>query len=128
MAITLHGDRTDNTDLLTSRPAFSASQDGDQTVTAETFTKVEFDTEAFDTDSKYDTSNYRFTPGVAGFYQFNLAIRGSSDTLAIVALYKNGSAFKRKVVGGHKYAALSIICESDADDYFEHMVIQQAQL
>ena len=98
MAITLHGTRTDNTDLLTSRPAFSASQNGDQTVTAETFTKIEFDTEAFDTDSKYDVSNYRFTPTVAGYYQFNLAMRGASTTINIIALYKNGSIFKRKVV------------------------------
>lgn len=119
MAITLHGTRTDNTDLLTSRPAFSASQNGDQTVTAETFTKIEFDTEAFDTDSKYDVSNYRFTPTVAGYYQFNLAMRGASTTINIIALYKNGSIFKRKVVEGHKYAALSIIDVADADDYFE---------
>jgi hypothetical protein len=105
--------------ITSSQPLFSASMNGDQSVSAETFTKVEFDTEIYDTNSAYDTSIYRFTPGVAGYYQFNLAIRGSSDTLAIVALYKNGSAFKRKVVGGHKYAALSIICESNATDYFE---------
>ena len=27
-------------------------------------------TEFYDTDSKYDTSNYRFTPGIAGKYNF----------------------------------------------------------
>ena len=120
MAIILHGDRTDNTDLLTSRPSFSARIASDQSVSAETFTKMAAATEDFDTDSVYDAStNYRFTPGVAGYYQFNLGMRGSSDTIAIIALYKNGSIFKRKVSSGHKYAALSIIAVADADDYFE---------
>ena len=120
MAITLHGDRTDNTDLLTSRPSFSARIASDQSISAETFTKVAAATEDFDTDSKYDAStNYRFTPTVAGYYQFNLSMRGASATINIIALYKNGSIFKRKVTEGHKYSALSVIAVADADDYFE---------
>ena len=31
-------------------------------------TKVQFDTEIFDTDNAYDNYNYRFTPQVAGKY------------------------------------------------------------
>ena len=52
MSIILHGDRTDNTDLLTSRPSFSARIASDQSISAETFTKVAAATEDFDTDSK----------------------------------------------------------------------------
>ena len=120
MAIVLHGTRTDNTDLLTSRPSFSARISSNQTVSASTFTKMACATEDFDTDSKYDaTTNYRFTPTVAGYYQFNLGMRGSSSSTNIIALYKNDVLFKRHVVEGHKFATLSIICVSDADDYFE---------
>ena len=119
MAITVHGDRTDNTDLLTSRPSFSARISSDQSISAETFTKVAAATEDFDTDSKYDNSAYKFTPGVAGYYQFNLSMRGASSTINIIALYKNGSIFKRKVTEGHKYSALSVIAVADTDDYFE---------
>ena len=120
MAITIHGDRTDNTDLLTSRPSFSARISSDQTVSASTFTKMACATEDFDTDSKYDaTTNYRFTPTVAGYYQFNIGMRGSSSTTNIIALYKNDVLFKRHVVEGHKFATLSIICVSNTTDYFE---------
>ena len=46
-----------------------AKMSADQTITDNTLTKVQFDTEIFDTDSKYDhSSNYRFTPTVAGTY------------------------------------------------------------
>jgi hypothetical protein len=106
--------------ITSSQPSFSARISSDQTVSANTFTKMACATEDWDTDSKYDaTTNYRFTPTVAGYYQFNLGMRGSSDTIAIIALYKNGAIFKRKVVEEHKYATLSIIAVADADDYFE---------
>ena len=50
-------------------PAFLAKMSADQDVTSQTKTKVEFDTEVYDTDGKYDHStNYRFTPTVAGTY------------------------------------------------------------
>ena len=40
-------------------------------------TKVQFDTESFDTDNAYDNStNYRFTPTVAGKYYFMLHVYG----------------------------------------------------
>ena len=53
----------------TNAPAFLAKMSGDQTVTDETRTKVQFNTEVYDTDGKYDHStNYRFTPAVAGTY------------------------------------------------------------
>ena len=120
MAITLHGTKNDNTDLLISAPSFSARISSDQTVSATTFTKMECATEDWDTDSKYDNvTNYRFTPTVAGYYNFNLAIRCNSTGPNIIALYKNGAIWKRKVTTGHQYASLSILVTADADDYFE---------
>jgi len=108
------------TNIASVQPSFSARISSDQTVSASTFTKMQCATEDFDTDSKYDaSSNFRFTPTVAGYYQFNLGMRGSSSTTNIIALYKNDVLFKRHVVEGHKFATLSVICVSDADDYFE---------
>jgi len=50
-------------------PAFEAYLSSSQTVTDATNTKVQIDTELFDTDNCYDNStNYRFTPNVAGKY------------------------------------------------------------
>ena len=50
-------------------PAFSAKMSGSQTISHNTETKVQYDTEVFDTDSAYDHStNYRFTPQTAGKY------------------------------------------------------------
>ena len=61
--------------LPTNTPAFFATMSADQTgVLDSTFTKIQFDTERFDTDSAYDaTTNYRFTvpTGKGGKYFFS---------------------------------------------------------
>lgn len=79
-------------------PAFSAYRAASQTVTTGTYTKVACDTEEFDTNSNYDpTTNYRFTPTVAGYYQVNGQINiyaASGMTRAFVGVYKNGSIAK----------------------------------
>lgn len=75
-------------------PAFRAYQSSAQSVANTTFTKISFDTEVFDTASCYDTSNYRFTPNVAGYYYIKGMVRytGTSDGKVLVArIYKNGS-------------------------------------
>jgi predicted aconitase with swiveling domain len=71
-------------------PAFSAYLSSSQTVTSGTWTKVAANTKEFDTASCYDNStNYRFTPNVAGYYQVNGGISSaSSATGIIVNLYK----------------------------------------
>ena len=61
-------------------PAFLAKMSGDQTVTDENRTKVQFDTEVYDTDGKYDHStNYRFTPTVAGTYVLHAQVNAESN-------------------------------------------------
>lgn len=53
-------------------PAFSAYRGGpNQALTTGTYTKVQLNIEEFDTNNNFDSStNYRFTPTVAGYYQF----------------------------------------------------------
>lgn len=76
-------------------PAFSATQSASQTIPNATNTKIQFNTETFDTNSNYDTTNYRFTPTVAGYYQVNgnVQIQASSGSFMLLSLYKNGSPF-----------------------------------
>ena len=54
----------------TAAPAFSAYRTGTQSgISVATLTKVQINTEVFDTNNNFDsTTNYRFTPTVAGYY------------------------------------------------------------
>jgi hypothetical protein len=85
------------TPSASSGPAFRAFRSSTaQSFTTNVFTKVQFNGETFDTDSCFDsTTNFRFTPTKAGYYQVQATIEfgGSADTLSQVQLYKNGSAY-----------------------------------
>lgn len=75
-------------------PAFRAFLTNTQTFSNSTWTKVQLNNETFDTASCFDsTTNYRFTPTVAGYYQVNAvcAFNGSSSGFAATAVYKNGA-------------------------------------
>ena len=78
-------------------PAFSAYLNSAQTISANTFTKITLNAEEYDTANAFDsTTNYRFTPQVAGYYQFNAMVSILTTTCNIIpALYKNGSAYIR---------------------------------
>lgn len=77
-------------------PAFSANRSGSQSVANATFTKVQYNSEEFDTNSCYDpTTNFRFTPTVAGYYQVNAAVSWSfTSGITFAVIYKNGSQAK----------------------------------
>jgi hypothetical protein len=100
-------------------PAFSAYlSSASQTMTAATWTKVILNSENFDTNSNFDsTTNYRFTPTVSGYYQFNCQINAASGSNTSVqgSIYKNGAAYTKFSV----YATSAIL-----DDW----MIQQGAL
>jgi hypothetical protein len=77
-------------------PAFSAYQSTTQSVNSGTITKVQLQTEEFDTANAFDsTTNYRFTPQVAGYYQVNGNIGWNiTSGQSVISIYKNGSRFK----------------------------------
>jgi hypothetical protein len=84
------------TGVASTGPAFSAYNSTGQTITTATWTKATFDTEEFDTNSNFASS--RFTPTVAGYYQFNYEVDvygGGNNVYGVPALYKNGTAVKR---------------------------------
>jgi len=78
--------------LNAAGPAFSAYQSSAQTIAA-SFTKMQFQSETFDTNNNFDsTTNYRFTPTVAGYYFVTAQIWASSGSISVQpAIYKNGS-------------------------------------
>ena len=82
-------------------PAFEAYLSSDQNLADSTYVKLQFDTKGFDTDNCYDNStNYRFTPTVAGKYLVYGAMEGdaagtNSMYRVILAIYKNGSSVAR---------------------------------
>jgi hypothetical protein len=92
-------------------PAFSVYMSADQTTTAGTWTKVTFNTEEYDTANCFDSStNYRFTPTVAGYYQINCMLSAQTGiNTNDIGLYKNGSLFKfQRVLGASNFIELVI--------------------
>ena len=53
-------------------PAFMVKLSGTQNITTGTWTKITFDSEVYDTNSAFASN--KFTPGVAGKYNFYLGI------------------------------------------------------
>jgi hypothetical protein len=73
-------------------PAFRAEPSTNQSVTSGTYTKVDFATEIFDTNSNFASS--RFTPTVAGYYFISSAVYAvfsSSGSYIWALIYKNGT-------------------------------------
>jgi hypothetical protein len=85
-------------------PAFSATNNATQTLTNAVSTKVALQVETFDTNSCFDsTTNYRFTPNVAGYYQINAIVymyaTGTSKSMSYTtSIYKNGSMYLRQAI------------------------------
>jgi hypothetical protein len=81
-----------------NQPAFSAYASATTSTTNITFTKVAINTEEFDTNNNFDsTTNYRFTPTIAGYYQVSGAITWATSATGygIASVFKNGAEFKR---------------------------------
>jgi len=120
---------------MTNAPAFEAHLSSSQSLTDATTTKVQFNTEIFDTDNAYDNStNYRFTPQVAGKYFVYADV--NADPVATAGLvsvslfiYKNGSEFRTHELNFNSNytrrfsAAISCVIDMNgSSDYLEIFV------
>jgi hypothetical protein len=101
-------------------PAFSAWQSVAQTFANATFTKINFQTEEFDTNNNFASST--FTPTVAGYYQVSGGLyMGTTLGIVIVSVFKNGGAYKRlagtstPVNGTHTYGSCLVYCNGSTD-------------
>lgn len=67
--LTSNGSGVISGSTLSNTPAFFAYMSGDQNISNNSMTKIQYNTKDFDTNSMYDnSSNYRFTPTIAGKY------------------------------------------------------------
>ena len=111
-------------------PSFSAGAGSTQSISSGVWTKIQVNTEEWDTASCYNTSTYRFTPNVAGYYRINgtYELLSGSPTRVIVSIYKNGSEFKRgndlsvssgNLSGGAAPVVSALIYLNGTTDYVE---------
>jgi len=113
----------------TLAPAFSAYGQGNQSLSTATWTKVTLGYEEFDTNNNFDsTTNYRFTPTVAGYYQINATLNHNATvtnpTRVRTAIYKNGSQYKRMDTLGDASSYVtnsisSVVYMNGSTDYIE---------
>ncbi len=117
---------------LTNTPGFHAFLSANQEGLSDASTvKVNCNTERYDATGVYDnSSNYRFTPGVAGNYFIYGAVLLTADSTsnmreAEVYIYKNGSSIGKTTfnyVDNYSQVAtptISIVDTADDDDYYE---------
>jgi hypothetical protein len=111
-----------------SGPAFYAYRTtSQQSFSQNTWTKVQLNGEKFDTDNCFDsTTNYRFTPNKAGYYQVTggVYVTKSAQSQGIMSFYKNGSdyqIFYNNVNTSNEYANgnSSLVYLNGTTDYLE---------
>ena len=134
----LYGDQTYKTEPTggVNTPGFAATNNSAQSISDNTQTIIQFNTEIFDSDSTYDTSAYRFTPAVAGKYYWYIDVSGYSNSddgieKFHLRLLKNGSAVYQSYVdyGGTADAIrepqqnIVGVVDLDADDYIEAAIL-----
>ena len=108
-------------------PAFQAkfADSTTQSISNSVDTKVQFTEEVFDTDSAYDnSSNYRFTPGVAGKYFLYASIRNTTNTdfdIFRISIRKNGTQIQTFMNINRRQQSVNISAtvDSNTTDYFE---------
>ena len=129
--------RVDLTHLYPT-PLVNVRMDTSPTFSHNTATKLVLDTEIVDSDGKFDNStNYRFTPTVAGYYFVHTQIEFVNTAgQSYIDIRKNGSADNSNIGRGAQGKAddannentpsLSTIVYLDADDYIESFAAQES--
>lgn len=118
---------------VAKNPTFYVYLGTGMTPTRLTWTKVSLNTKVFDTENCFDTTNYRFLPTVAGYYQINLVSRmnssGAAEGSYISSLFKNGSEYLRlqelpylNFTYGSALGGSTIVYMNGTTDYVESYV------
>jgi hypothetical protein len=124
-----------NTNVASNGPAFRAIRiTSQQVISTATATKVQFNSKTFDTNSNFDsTTNYRFTPTVAGYYQLQACLQ--TDSFATgdlqILIYKNGASTNfvnvpTTIPANPSLAISDISYANGSTDYFEIYVYQNS--
>lgn len=95
-------------------------------ITSGVITKVQLDTEIYDPNSRFDTSNYKFVVVKEGYYMINTKVTWSAsvvDKKYTSFIYKNGVADTRSIQHSSRVDNLDIlnvnILYLDKNDYVE---------
>jgi len=116
-------------------PAFSAYNNATQSISTGTWTKLVCNTKKFDTSTPpaFDnTTNYRFQPLVAGYYQVNVSAYCYPSATGIVqsAIYKNGTSYLSNGAPnssqGPQVGTSSLIYMNGTTDYIEAYQFQNS--
>ena len=112
-------------------PAFDVYANNGQGITSSTATKVQLANKVIDTNNCFDsTTNYRFTPTVAGYYLITASFCLSATnyfTIGTALVYKNGSPYRN--LGGnfnggtgamnYSMGSLTFVVQMNGTDYLE---------
>jgi hypothetical protein len=108
-------------------PTFRARRTTAQSINQNTWTKMQLSTEDWDTASNFDpTTNYRFTPTTAGYYQIQAEAVGVAASASgfNASIYKNGASYlgANLTIGADGYAGITIAGQvyfNGSSDYVE---------
>ncbi len=119
---------------FTNQSAAKACRTTNQSIANTTETKIQFNTELFDTQNEFDsTTNYRFTAKNDGIYIISTSayiVMSSASKYAEIAIYKNGAKELRTIA--HTASTVSIVpnltttMQLNANDYIEITVYHNA--
>ena len=116
------------------QPAFLATKSGHQAdVPINATTTVVFDSEVFDNNADFNTSNYTFTAPVTGRYQFNALINWNSwdtnfgyvwhrITASNRVIFANLAGGQMVASDGYFFAPSSVLVDMDANDTCKYEV------
>jgi hypothetical protein len=116
-------------------PSFAATLSSGQTISSSgTWTKVQFDSEIFDSDGCYDNStNYRFTPTTAGkyFVYGQAAVHYMTSGVLTVAIFKDGSIYVYTAVtasnSDENYGYTGAIIDFNGSTNYVSLYVNQSQ-
>ena len=131
----LRGDNTFASAGGTNTPAFLATLSASQSVSTNTETKIQFNTELFDTANAYDNStNYRFTipSGKSGKYfiycGYETGVSAANTDYNDIRLFKNGTSTYYSSMNSESLSnaafnrfphKINIVDDCNVGDYFE---------
>ena len=124
-----------NTIVVLGTPSFLAYRSTNQTIATATSTKVQCNTESWDSGGQYDAvTNFRFTPLTAGKYMLGAIFVGEGAAAYIFqsSLWKNGAYHRAGFdqAPGHtantSAAASWLVDANGTTDYFEFYIYQNS--
>ena len=109
-------------------PAFSVYSSNAQSISSGATAKIQLNNKVFDTATAFDaTTNYRFTPQIAGYYQLNgqVALNGGATGYARLQIFKNGgsvaegNSVPNNTITGAETTVSTIVYLNGSTDYVE---------